>query len=73
PIINQTKHKEVFFPQLLLSNKKSTIPIPVYPMGFKSTKIAGTNLLKRIHSRSQKLSNIKKNRFLIGSGIQCGD
>lgn len=42
-------------------------------MGFKSKKKAGMNLLKKIYSRLQKPNNIKKNRFLIGSGIQCGD
>jgi len=42
-------------------------------MGFKNKEKAGTNLRKKIHSRFQELNNIKKNRFLIGSGIQCGD
>ena len=31
------------------------------------------NLRKKILSYFQKPNNLKKNRFLIGSGIQCGD
>lgn len=42
-------------------------------MGFKNIKKAGLKSSKGNHPRLKKYNKQKKNRFLIGSGIQCGD
>ena len=47
--------------------------LSVFEWGSKSKKKAEMNLYEEIHPRLKKLNRQKKNRFLFGSGSQCGD